>query len=101
MNGLTGLSAWRWVYLLGGIETVLLGVVVWFVLPNYPKSPRSATWLSQREQEYLEARLSENAPRTNEHAFSKEEMTTSLKDPRTYGCMFSQLLLNLGGYGIT
>jgi MFS family permease len=57
MNGLAGLSAWRWVYLLEGLATVLLGVVVWFVLPDYPKSPRSAAWLSQREQEYLEARL--------------------------------------------
>jgi MFS family permease len=65
MNGLAGLSAWRWVYLLEGIATVLLGVVVWFVLPDYPKSPRSAAWLSPREQEYLEARLSENAPRTD------------------------------------
>jgi len=101
MNGLAGLSAWRWVYLLEGLATILLGVVVWFVLPDYPKSPRSTTWLSPREQEYLEARLSENAPRTNEHAFSKEEVITSLKDPRTYGFMFSQLLLNLGGYGLT
>jgi sugar phosphate permease len=100
MNGLAGLSAWRWVYLLEGLATVLLGVVVWFVLPDYPKSPRSASWLSPREQEYLEARLSENAPRTNEHAFSKDEVIASLKDPRTYGFMFSQLLLNLGGYGL-
>jgi len=100
MNGLAGLSAWRWVYLLEGLATVLLGVVVWFVLPDYPKSPRSNAWLSPREQEYLEARLSENAPRTDEHTFSKDEVIASLKDPRTYGFMFSQLLLNLGGYGL-
>jgi len=100
MNGVAGLSAWRWVYLLEGLATVLIGVVVWFVLPDYPKSPRSNAWLSPREQEYLEARLSENAPRTDEHTFSKDEVITSLKDPRTYGFMFSQLLLNLGGYGL-
>ena len=100
MNGLAGLSAWRWVYLLEGFATVLIGVVVWFVLPDYPKSKRSNKWLSSREQEYLEARLSENAPRTDEHTFSKDEVITSLKDPRTYGFMFSQLLLNLGGYGL-
>jgi MFS family permease len=100
MNGLAGLSAWRWVYLLEGLATVLIGVVVWFVLPDYPKSKRSNAWLSPREQEYLEARLSENAPRTDEHTFSKDEVFTSLKDPRTYGFMFSQLLLNLGGYGL-
>lgn len=100
MNGLAGLSAWRWVYLLEGLATVLLGFVVWFVLPDYPKSPTSNKWLSKREQEYLEARLSENAPKTDEHAFNKDEVIASLKDPRTYGFMFSQLLLNLGGYGL-
>jgi hypothetical protein len=100
MNGLAGLSAWRWVYLLEGLATVLIGVAVFFVLPDYPKSPRTSAWLSPREQEYLEARLSENAPRTDEHSFSKDEVITSLKDPRTYGFMFSQLLLNLGGYGL-
>lgn len=101
MNGLAGMSAWRWVYLLEGLATILLGGVVWFVLPDYPKSATSNKWLSPREQEYLEARLSENAPRTNEHSFSKQEVFTSLKDPRTYGFMFSQLLLNLGGYALT
>lgn len=101
MNGLAGLSAWRWVYLLEGLATILIGVVVWFVLPDYPKSRTSNKWLSPREQEYLEARLSENAPRTDEHAFSMQEVLISLKDPRTYGFMFSQLLLNLGGYALS
>jgi hypothetical protein len=53
------------------------------VLPDYPKSPRSAKWLSAREQEYLEVRLSENAPRTDVAYFAKDEDTASLKNPRT------------------
>ncbi|KAK6435873.1 hypothetical protein LTR95_007940 [Oleoguttula sp. CCFEE 5521] len=100
MNGLCGLEAWRWVYLLEGIYTILLAGVIYLVLPDYPKSPRSSKWLTEREQDYLEARLSENAPRTDEAAFSKHEVYTSLKDPRTYSFMINQILVNLAGYGL-
>jgi len=101
MDGMRGMSAWQWVYLLEGVATMVFSIVVFFVLPDYPKSPRSNSWLTPREQEYLEARLSENAPRTEDAAFSKSEIIASLRNPRTYSFMLSQLLLNLGGYGLS
>jgi sugar phosphate permease len=101
MDGMRGMSAWQWVYLLEGVATMVFSIVVFFVLPDYPKSPRSRSWLTPREQEYLEARLSENAPRTEDSAFSKSEIIASLRNPRTYSFMLSQLLLNLGGYGLS
>jgi len=96
-----GLSAWQWVYLLEGIFTSLFGLVVWFVLPDYPKSPRSQSWLTAREQAFLEVRLSENAPLSDDAAFSKSEVVTALRDPRTYAFMACQCLLNMGGYGLS
>jgi sugar phosphate permease len=101
MNGLAGLSGWRWVYIIEGIITVLFSAVIWFVLPDYPKSPRSSSWLTPEEQEYLELRLSENAPRTDDPFFNKEEVVASLKDPRIYGFTLSQFLLNIAGYGLS
>ncbi|KAI9687921.1 MAG: hypothetical protein M1822_002003 [Bathelium mastoideum] len=100
MNGLGGLSAWRWLYLLEGLFTVLFSGCVFFVLPDWPKSPRSASWLTEREREYLDARLSENAPRTHDANFSRTEVWTSIRDPRTYAFMLSQLLVNFGGYAL-
>lgn len=101
MDGLGGMSAWKWVYLLEGIATILFSFVVYFVLPDYPKSPRSNSWLTPREQEYLEVRLSENAPKTNDAEFDKSEVFASLRNPRTYSFMLSQILLNFGGYGLS
>jgi hypothetical protein len=74
--------------------------VVWTVLPDYPKSPRSSKWLTPREQEYLELRLTDNAPRTHDSAFDKKEVLASLRNPRTYAFCLSQILMNLGGYGL-
>ncbi|TVY91632.1 putative transporter [Lachnellula willkommii] len=101
MDGLCGMSAWQWVYLLEGITTILFAIVVFFVLPDYPKSPRSNKWLTPREQEYLELRLSENAPKTEDAAFNTAEILESLRNPRTYAFMLSQILTNLGGYGLS
>ncbi|KNG87187.1 hypothetical protein ANOM_003763 [Aspergillus nomiae NRRL 13137] len=101
MNGLCGMSAWRWVYLLEGLFTILFSGVIYFVLPDWPKSPRTRKWLSEREQDYVEARLSENAPKTADSDFSKEEVIASLKDPRTYAFMLSQVLVNFSGYALT
>lgn len=101
MDGLGGLSAWKWVYLLEGIVTILFSFVVYFVLPDYPKSQRSNSWLTPREQDYLEARLSENAPKTDDAEFDKSEIFASLRNPRTYSFMLSQILLNFGGYGLS
>ncbi|OJJ08224.1 hypothetical protein ASPVEDRAFT_57388 [Aspergillus versicolor CBS 583.65] len=101
MNGMRGLSAWRWVYLLEGIFTVLFSGVVFFVLPDWPKSPRSRKWLSEREQEYLEARLSENAPREKDANFDMGEVVDALKDQKTYSFMISQVLINFAGYALS
>jgi hypothetical protein len=87
-------------YLLEGIFTMLFAIVVYTFLPDYPKSERSKSWLTPREQEYLEARLSENAPQTADSAFTRSEVFAALRDPRTYSFMLSQVLVNFGGYGL-
>jgi hypothetical protein len=101
MNGMCGLSAWRWLYLLEGIFTMLFSSAIFIWLPDYPKSPRSQKWLTPREQEYLEVRLSENAPLTHDPAFDKKEVVTSLWDIRNYSFMLSQFLVNFGGYALS
>ncbi|KJK64116.1 Major Facilitator Superfamily protein [Aspergillus parasiticus SU-1] len=101
MNGICGMSAWRWVYLLEGLFTILFSGVIYLVLPDWPKSPRTRKWLSERQQDYVEARLSENAPKTADSDFAKEEVIASLKDPRTYAFMLSQVLVNFSGYALT
>lgn len=89
------------VFLLEGLATILFSGVVWFVLPDYPKSPRSASWLTEREQNFVEARLSENAPRTSDKFFDKKEVIQTVKSPLIWSFMLSQTLVNLGGYGLS
>jgi hypothetical protein len=89
------------VYLLEGIFTILFAGVVYLVLPDWPKSERTSKWLTPREQEYVEARLSENAPKTDDSNFAVNEVIAALKDPRTYSFMIQQLLINFAGYALS
>jgi ACS family tartrate transporter-like MFS transporter len=50
-----GLAGWKWLFIATGLPAVLLGIVVWFFLPD---RPRDAKWLTREESECVEASAS-------------------------------------------
>ncbi|KAF7164714.1 hypothetical protein CNMCM6106_001126 [Aspergillus hiratsukae] len=52
MDGVGGQEGWRWIFLLEGIVTVVLGVMCFFLLIDSPR--RSGKWLDPEEIRYLE-----------------------------------------------
>jgi MFS family permease len=53
LHGLAGLRGWQWMFLVEGLVTVLIGVVVWFFLPS---RPTDAKWLTAEEAAVLSER---------------------------------------------
>jgi sugar phosphate permease len=53
-NGTYGWAGWRWLFVLEGIPTVLLGLVTLALLPE---RPRDARWLTEHEKSNLQAVL--------------------------------------------
>jgi MFS family permease len=96
MNGIGGLSAWRWVYILEGVATIFFSGAVWYYLPDWPKSERSNRWFTEREQEFIETRLPESAPMTSDPNFSAKEIKGVLGEWLIWSFMLSQTLVNLG-----
>src|SRR5829696_7003020 len=47
LNGLLGLSGWRWLFLIEGLPTVLFGLIALYILVDEPKD---ATWLADGER---------------------------------------------------
>lgn len=58
LDGTLGVAGWRWLYFVEGLPAVVLGVVVWFKLPDRPGDAR---WLPADEAAWLEARLAGEA----------------------------------------
>jgi MFS family permease len=95
MNGLQGLNAWRWVFIIEGLLTIILSAFIFWILPDLPKSPRSKKWLTEREQEFIETRLPLNAPVTDDENFDGKEAWHEFRSPSVYGFMVSQTFINL------
>jgi MFS family permease len=96
MDGARGLSSWRWVFILEGVGTILFSFIVYWLLPDFPKSPRSKSWLSEREREFIETRLPLNAPSTDDKNFDKKEAWHAFRSPTVWSFLFCQMLMNLG-----
>ncbi|CAK7236778.1 hypothetical protein SCUCBS95973_009726 [Sporothrix curviconia] len=54
MNGAGGLEAWRWLFIIEGLPSIVLGVAIFFFLPSYPED---VAWLSAGEKELEQRRL--------------------------------------------
>ncbi|RSD16818.1 MFS transporter [Amycolatopsis eburnea] len=59
LHGVAGLRGWQWMFLVEGLVTVLIGVVVWFALPS---RPADAKWLTPDEAAVLTERAVGQAP---------------------------------------
>ena len=78
MDGVGGYRGWRWVFILEGIPTTLLGVATIFLLPN---NPDSASFLSSMEKEILKARISRQVGFTRSGMeFSKADALKAITD---------------------
>jgi MFS transporter, ACS family, tartrate transporter len=94
LDGLWGLGGWQWLFLLEGIPAILMGVFVFFVLPN---GPEQARWLSPRERSWIQTRLTEETSRAG--ASQHHRLREVLVSGRVWLLCLLYFLMNVGGYG--
>ncbi len=51
LEGTAGLHGWQWMFLIEGLPTIIMGIFLWFRLPE---RPRAAPWLTAEEADVLE-----------------------------------------------
>ena len=96
LNGWYGLSGWQWLYLVEGLPAVLLGIVVWYRLPD---TPLQARWLSQSEQTALMTAIAaENDGVAARHVLSVRQV---LLHPTVWLLGFVLFACQCGSYGLT
>lgn len=57
MDGIAGLRAWRWLFIIEGISTLLVAFACIFILPDMPKTTK---WLTSEQRELAAWRLDED-----------------------------------------
>ncbi|KAI0014490.1 putative pantothenate transporter [Xylariaceae sp. FL0662B] len=97
ISGARGLSGWQWLFLVEAIATIIIGITIWFLLPDFPQT---ASWLTDREKAFIQARLPANAPRAAEQDFKLSEIISSLKDKRLWLFTFIWAFFTVGTSGV-
>ncbi|KAG8668390.1 hypothetical protein FPOAC1_007769 [Fusarium poae] len=78
MDGVAGLRGWRWIIIIEGIPTFILGIAVWFWLAD---DPDSAHYLTVAERELIDARMRRQVGHTKSSSqMHKEDVYAGLKD---------------------
>jgi len=80
MTGIWGLPGWQWMFILEGLPAVILGIVIYFHLPD---RPAEAKWLPAEQKQWLESALAADPTRPRKsHLF---DTFHSFYDPRVLG----------------
>jgi MFS transporter, ACS family, tartrate transporter len=76
LDGAMGLKGWQWLFIIEGIPSVLLGIVTWFYLTDWPEH---ADWLTAEQKAWLAARLKADtaAKQASTHLTLGEALTSS------------------------
>lgn len=93
MSGLSGLAGWQWMFLLEGIPSILVGIVVLFYLDDRITGAR---WLSAGEKSILERNI------RNEDAQKHDPpVMTVLRSPRVWLLSLIYFCMVAGLYGVS
>ena len=60
LHGHLGLSGWQWLFLVEGLPAALVGIAIFFLLPD---SPSAVRWLTAEQSGWIERELSADAAR--------------------------------------
>lgn len=91
MNGFAGLAGWKWLFILEGLPTVLLGIAMLWILADRPEE---AAWLSSEERQIIRERITAES-RENE----MQRLWPALKDVRVLILAGVQFGFTVGAYG--
>jgi len=74
MHGIAGLAGWQWLFLIEGLPAVILGFVVFAILPDRPQDAR---WLTAAEKVWIMSRLDQEREAKRNRAATVKEAIAS------------------------
>ncbi|KAI1329851.1 MFS general substrate transporter [Xylariaceae sp. FL0255] len=97
LNGARGLSSWRWVFIIEGSVAILIGILAFFCITDFPKE---ATWLTPDEKAYLMARIGKSTRESRESAITPRDVLGFLAKPKHWAAAFMFLTSAVPEYSL-
>lgn len=99
MDGIAGQRAWRWIMILEGIPTALLGIAIWFWLAD---TPQSAYYLLPEERALIDLRMRRQIGHTaSSDEMHKKDVYEGLRDWKIWLFCFGQFGADVVLYGFS
>lgn len=97
MDGVQGMASWRWLFLIEGLPTILLGILCLMFLPNYPDTANTKWWLTPEEKELAIRRV---PVASDDTTFSKKQFVAVFKDYQNafYTLIYISVLVCISSY---
>jgi MFS family permease len=96
LDGRGGLAGWRWMYIVQGLITCLIGVVAYWWMVDFPEKAGNSFWfLSDAEIEIALQRIRDDRDDVVPDPFSWSKVLVHFLDPKLYGFSVLFFLLNL------
>jgi ACS family tartrate transporter-like MFS transporter len=95
LDNLLGLKGWQWLFLLEGSPAILLGALVYFLLPDRPDH---VNWLTAEEKAMLQRDLDAAAPPQSSQRHS--HLQAFAAQPSVFGWSIAYFCFALGLYGL-
>ncbi|WP_051090037.1 MFS transporter [Trinickia symbiotica] len=88
LAGVAGFAGWQWLFLVEGLPSIVLGVVIWFCLADRPADAR---WLSREEKALLE--IDSHAATSKQHVLFRDVLADAgiYRMAAAYFCMICGL----------
>ncbi|EON66979.1 hypothetical protein W97_06095 [Coniosporium apollinis CBS 100218] len=99
MDGVAGQRGWRWIMIIEGLPTFVLGIATWWLLAD---NPETAWYLTPAEKELMILRRSREAGQTTSaQEFHWNDVRAALKDWKVWAFCFAQFGSDTMLYGFS
>jgi MFS family permease len=79
MNHIQGLADWRWIFILEGIFTILVGLSAFFTVSDFPEEVK---WLTPKEKSFVLAKTQTN--RSNTESITLKDILNFFRDVKVF-----------------
>ncbi|KAH9434782.1 hypothetical protein MCOR02_003745 [Pyricularia oryzae] len=92
LDGVRGLSGWRWLFILEGAATALIGLLGFWLLPDTPLTTR---WLNEEERKIAHERMERDRVDDQGESSVMVGLKQAVKDPKAWAfCLMQNLHLS-------
>ncbi|KAL5355877.1 major facilitator superfamily domain-containing protein [Aspergillus floccosus] len=98
LEGVGGLSGWRWLFIIEGLMSAVVGIATFFLLPN---NYETAYFLTEEDKGLMRLRMQSAARYADAEEFDIQEVYKTLRDPKSWLTSLNQICVNICSFGFS